>query len=99
MNSGGGPWKGDEVTDKSDGQAEAVAERAADRGPVPVAAAVNRERSEERVRSDQAASDKQTGKKANAAEAAEGQEEKRQAAVEQHKEDRAAGTGTAPKNI
>jgi hypothetical protein len=27
------------------------------------------------------------------------QEEKRQAAVEQHEEDRAAGSGTAPKNI
>jgi hypothetical protein len=96
--SSSGPWKGDEVTDKTHGQAEAAAERAAGRGRVP-AAVSSGEPSEDRGRPDQAASVQGTGQKTDAAEADEIQEEKRQAAVEQHQEDRAAGTGTAPKNI
>jgi hypothetical protein len=96
--SSSGPWKGDEVTDKTGGEGEAAAERAGGRGPVAGAAA-NGEPSADRGRPGQAASVQRIGGKVDTAEADQIQEEKRQAAVEQHQEDRAAGTGTAPKNI
>ncbi len=91
-----GPWKGDEVTDKTGGQAEAAAERAAGRGPVSGASAKG-DRSEDRGRPDHGPH--RTAKKVDAGEADRIAEAKRQAAAEQHEADRAAGTGTAPKNI
>jgi hypothetical protein len=93
MSSGSGPWKGDEETDKTGGQAEAVADRVARHGPV------TGDRSGEGDQPDGTAGGHRTGKKANARESGEVQEEKRRAAIEQHDGDRVVGTGTAPKNI
>lgn len=99
MSSRNGHWKGDEVTDKTGGQAEAGAGRATGRGAITGAEGAVGDRSEHRGRPEGAASGHRSGKNVETAEADQIQEEKRQAAVEQHEEDRAAGTGTAPKNI
>jgi hypothetical protein len=86
-----GPWKGDEVGRKPGGQAEAAAERAEGRSPVPAP--------DGRQASDQDPSRAHRPQPSPTGDDEENREEKRQAAEEQHADDRAAGTGTAPKNI
>jgi hypothetical protein len=87
-------WKGDGVAPAPTGEAEAAASRAEGNGPVPPGSAAPEP------------PPGRTGKKhstqqgyALGGEDPENVEEKRQAAVEDHEADRAAGTGTAPKKI
>jgi hypothetical protein len=79
-------WRGDEVGRAPAGQAERDAARAADRRPP-------RPGDEEEASPPRQASS-MTPDESRAAE-----ELKRQSAVETHAEDRARGTGTAPKNL
>ena len=86
-NSRATSWHGQEVTDESDGQAEAAADRAAGRGP-------GRPR-ETNLFEDDAADPVQMTPE----ETLENLEEKRRAAAEDHERDRKEGRGTAPKNL
>jgi hypothetical protein len=81
-------WKGDAVAEASPGESEAAADRVAGREasahPRP-SPPPNRGRYQPR--------------KLSPEDAREIEEEKRQAAVEQHEDDRHTGNGTAPKNM
>ncbi|HXI57318.1 MAG TPA: hypothetical protein VNO55_14720 [Polyangia bacterium] len=86
-NSRATSWHGQEVTDESDGQAEAAADRAAGRGP-------GRLRETNMFEDDAAETVAMTPE-----ETLENLEEKRRAAAEDHERDRKEGRGTAPKNL
>ncbi|MEA2700638.1 MAG: hypothetical protein QOI66_4909 [Myxococcales bacterium] len=86
-NSRATSWHGQEVTDESNGQAEAAADRAAGRGPGrPPEADLSDDDGVEPVQM-------------TPEESAENLEEKRRAAAEDHERDRKEGRGTAPKNL
>ena len=81
-------WKGDAVAEASPGESEAAADRVAGREASPhprPSPPPNRGRYQPR--------------KLSPEDAREIEEEKRQAAVEQHEDDRHTGNGTAPKNM
>jgi hypothetical protein len=81
------PWRGEEVERAPDGQAEAAADRA--EGHVPAS------RQGEDLAPDEIIDPVEMAPE----DARENQEEKRQAAAEDHEADRAQGRGTAPKNL
>lgn len=84
-------WKGDEVADAPPGDAEAAADRAAGRGPFDARRAQEEREAVENAEPAPTARLSRENRRE--------QELKREAAVEDHAADRAAGTGTAPKKI
>jgi hypothetical protein len=82
-------WKGDAVAEAPEGEAEAGADRAAGREPVvePIESPPPADPGRFQPRKSTPEDDREI------------QREKRQAAIEQHAEDREEGTGTAPKNM
>jgi len=81
-------WKGDAVAKAPPGESEAAADRVA-----------GREASAHPRESPPANPGRYQPRKLSPEEAREIEEEKRQAAAEQHEEDRESGNGTAPKNL
>ncbi len=81
-------WKGDAVAESPPGESEAAADRVAGREPV----VHPRE-------SPPPDAGRYQPKKSTPADDREIQAEKQEEAIEQHAEDRQAGTGTAPKNL
>jgi hypothetical protein len=84
-------WKGDEVQDAPDGAAEEAAARAEGNEPVPIDAANPPEALDDE--------DRVAPRRMSPGDERENQEEKREAAAEDHERDREQGTGTAPKNL
>jgi hypothetical protein len=81
-------WKGDAVAESPPGESEAAADRVA-----------GREASPHPRESPPPNPGRYQPRKLSPEDAREIEEEKRQAAVEQHEEDRENGSGTAPKNM
>ncbi len=81
-------WKGDAVAESPPGESEAAADRVA-----------GREKSAHPREEPPPDPGRYQPKKSTPEDDREIQAEKREEAVEQHAEDRAAGTGTAPKNM
>jgi hypothetical protein len=86
------PWKGDEVEDAPDGAAEDAADRAAGRERVRADADILRP-------AESLDGERVAPRPMSAEDDRENQEEKREAAAEDHAQDRENGTGTAPKNL